>query len=87
MEAHKLVRIRPAGAPDKDAAATQIDQIEKDLRAGDLAAALSARQQLPAPALALSADWAAAAQTRLDAEAAAKAELAQALQDLTKTKS
>ena len=35
----------------------------------------------------LSADWATAAQTRLDAEAAAKAELAQALQDLAKTKS
>lgn len=87
MEAHKLVRIRPAGAPDKDAAATQIDQIEKDLRDGDLAAALSARQLLPAPALALSADWATAAQTRLDAEAAAKAELAQALQALAKTKS
>ena len=87
MEAHKLVRIRPAGAPDKDAAATQIDQIEKDLSAGDLAAALSARQQLPAPALALSADWATAAQTRLGAEAAAKAELAQALQALAKTKS
>jgi hypothetical protein len=87
MEAHKLVRIRPAGAPDKDAAATQIDQIEKDLSAGDLAAALSARQLLPAPALALSADWATAAQTRLDAEAAAKAELAQALQALAKTKS
>jgi hypothetical protein len=86
-EAGKLVRIRPAGAPDKDAAAIQIERIGDDLRAGDLVAALAARQQLPAPALALSADWATAAQMRLDAEAAARAELAEALQSLTRAKS
>jgi hypothetical protein len=86
-QARKLIRIRPAGAPDKDATALQIEKIEKELRAGDLAAALADRQQLPAPALAVSADWAKLVQTRLDAETAARAELTDALQNLTKTKS
>jgi hypothetical protein len=86
-EARKLVRIRPANAPDRSAAETQIDAIEKDLRAGDMGAALKERQLLPAPALALSADWAAAVQARIDAEAAARAELDEALQNLVKTKS
>ncbi|MDI9848336.1 hypothetical protein QM467_09755 [Rhodoblastus sp. 17X3] len=86
-QARKLVRIRPAGAPDKDATALQIEKIEKELRSGDLAAALADRQQLPAPALAVSADWARLVQTRLDAETAARAELTDALQNLTKTKS
>lgn len=86
-QARKLIRIRPAGAPDKDATALQIEKIEKELRVGDLAAALADRQQLPAPALAVSADWAKLVQTRLDAETAARAELTDALQNLTKTKS
>lgn len=86
-QARKLVRIRPAGAPDKDATALRIEKIEKELRAGDLAAALADRQQLPAPALAVSADWANLVQARLDAETAARAELTDALQNLTKTKS
>jgi hypothetical protein len=86
-QARKLVRIRPAGAPDKDAVTLQIEKIEKELRAGDLSAALADRQQLPAPALAVSADWAGLVQTRLDAETAARAELSDALQNLTKTKS
>ena len=81
------MQIRPAGAPDKDATALRIEKIEKELRAGDLAAALADRQQLPAPALAVSADWANLVQTRLDAETAARAELTDALQNLTKTKS
>jgi hypothetical protein len=86
-QARKLIRIRPAGAPDKDATALQIEKIEKELRVGDLAAALADRQQLPAPALAVSVDWAKHVQTRLDAEMAARAELTDALQNLTKTKS
>lgn len=86
-QTRRFVRIRPAGAPDKDAAEQQVDKIAQDLRAGDLAKALADRQQLPAAALALTADWATAAQARLAAEAAAKAELAEALQNLTKTKS
>ncbi|WP_374546884.1 hypothetical protein [Rhodoblastus sp.] len=86
-QTRRFVRIRPAGAPDKDAAEQQVDKITQDLHAGDLAKALADRQQLPAAALALTADWATAAQARLAAEAAAKAELAEALQNLTKTKS
>jgi hypothetical protein len=86
-EARELVRIRPAGSADQDATAAEIAKIEKDLRAGDLTAALADRQQLPPPALNLSKDWAAAVQTRIDAVSAAKAELAAALRDLAETKS
>ncbi len=85
--AAKLVRIRPAGAPDDDATAARIERIEKDLARGDLADALTERSQFAASALALTADWAAAVQTRLDTEKAAKAELAAALQGLSKRKS
>ena len=81
------MRIRPSGAPDGDEQASRVDRIEKDLARGDLAAALAERAQLPAPALALSAEWAGGAQARLDAEEAAKAELTAALQALTKSKS
>jgi hypothetical protein len=83
----KMVKIRPASAPDEDATAARIDRIEKDLARNDIAGALAERAQLPAPALSLTADWASAAQARLDAEEAAKAELAQALQNLSKSKS
>jgi cytoskeletal protein RodZ len=85
--AKKLVRVRPAGAPDGDATAARIEQVEKNLARGDIGAALAERAQLPATALALSADWAKSAQARLDAEEAAKAELASALQNLSKSKS
>ncbi len=84
--AGKLVRIRPAGAPDKDAAGMQIDKIEKDLRSGNLATALADRQKLPPQAFALSSNWAASAQTRIDAESAAKEEFAEAMQNLSKGK-
>ncbi len=89
LESHaaKLVRIRPAGAPNGDATAARIERIENDLARGNLAGALTERSQFGAPALALTADWAAAAQTRLDAEMAAKAELDAALQGLSKRKS
>ncbi len=85
--ARTLVRISPANAPGADANAARIDRIGQDLARDDIAAALAERLQLPAPALALSADWAKAAQTRLDAEAAAKAQVDEALQNLSKTKS
>jgi hypothetical protein len=87
IRAEKLVRIRPAGAPDDDETVNRVTRIEKDLARGDLVAALAERAQLPAPALALTANWAAGAQARLDAEQAAKAELAAALQGLSKSKS
>jgi hypothetical protein len=85
--AEKLVRIRPAGPPDGDETVICVGRIEKDLARGDIAAALAERAQLPAPALAITADWAASAQAHIDAEQAAKAELAAALQSLSKSKS
>jgi hypothetical protein len=85
--AEKLVHIRPDGAPGDAEAANRIGRIEKDLARGDIAAALTERAQLPAPALVVTAAWAAKAQTRIDAELAAKAELAAALQELSKSKS
>ena len=65
----------------------RVGRIEKDLARGDIAAALAERAQLHAPALAITADWAASAQAHIDAELAAKAELAAALQGLGKSKS
>jgi hypothetical protein len=85
--AEKLVRIRPASAPDEAETVIRVGRIEKDLARGDIAAALAERAQLPAPALAITADWAASAQAHIDAELAAKAELAAALQGLSKSKS
>jgi hypothetical protein len=85
-EARRLVRVRPAAAPETEASVTQIHKIENDLRSGDLNSALADREKLPANALALSADWATAAQARLDAEAAARAELSDALQNLNRAK-
>lgn len=84
---NKMVKVRPVGAPDQDAVASRIDRVEKDLLHNDIAGALSERAQLPASALSVTADWASAAQARLDAEEAAKAELAQSLQNLSKSKS
>jgi hypothetical protein len=85
--AEKLVHIRPDSAPGDAEAAARIERIEKDLARGELAAALTERAQLPAPALVVTAAWAAKAQTRIDAELAAKAELAAAMQELSKSKS
>ncbi len=85
-EARKLVRIRPAGSAEQDAAAATVATIEKDLRAGDLAAAFAERQQLPPAARSLSDRWAAGVKARIDAESAAKAELNAALRYLTKIK-
>ncbi|WP_294539293.1 hypothetical protein [uncultured Rhodoblastus sp.] len=83
----KLVRIRPADAPDRDETSIRVGRIDKSLARGDIAAALAERAQLPAPALAITAGWAASAQAHLDAELAARAELAAALQGLNKSKS
>ena len=77
--AKKLVRVRAAGAPDGDGTGALVDGVEQKLLRGDLAAALAERAQLPAPALAVTADWAKVAQARLDAEQAAKAELSDSL--------
>jgi hypothetical protein len=84
--ARNFVRIRPVGSAEQDAAAATVAMVEKDLRAGDLAAALAERQQLPPAARSLSDRWAAGVQARIDAESAAKAALNAALRNLTRTK-
>lgn len=83
--AEKLVKVRAVGSL-QDQAAGHVAQATKDLNAGDLAGALAEQAQLPEPARAVSADWAKAAQARLDAEQAAKAEVEAALQNLSKSK-
>lgn len=86
--AEKLVKIRPVGAPESnDETGARLKKIEQNLRRGDIAAALEERLHLPDAALVLSADWAKGAQARLDAELAAKAELSEALQALSKSRS
>ena len=85
--AKKLVRVRPVGAPDEDGISGSIAHIEIALDHGDLATALKERAKLPGPAQTISADWARMAQARLDAEDAARAELADAFNMLGKRKS
>jgi hypothetical protein len=87
VRAEKLVKVHAVGAPESDdETAARLKRIEQDLRRGELAAALGERLHLPEPALVLSADWAKGAQARLDAEMAAKAELSEALQALSKSR-
>ncbi len=84
--ARRLVRVRRVGAPEGDVTAIRVARMRRDLSRRDLAAALAQRARLPAPARAVSADWAKSAQARLDAEEAAKAELAAAMRALSKSK-
>jgi hypothetical protein len=87
VRAEKLVKIRPVDAPEGDGeTGARLKRIEADLRRGDVSAALEERSRLPEPAVVLSADWAKGAQARLDAELAAKAELSEALQALSKSR-
>jgi hypothetical protein len=83
----KLVKISPADAPDDEQTGARLKRIEQKLLRGDIAGALAERTLLPEPALLLSADWAKGAQTRLDAELAAKAELAEAMEAFGRNKS
>jgi hypothetical protein len=85
--AKKLVRVHPVGAPNEDGMSGAVAHIETALDHGDLAAALKERATLPEPAQAISADWARMAQSRLDAESAARAELTDAFNMLGKRKS
>jgi hypothetical protein len=87
----KMVRVRPAGSAEPggsamDQAARQVATALKLLRAGDLAGAVAEEGRLPEPARAVAADWAKAANDRLAAEVAAKAEVEAALVGLTKAK-
>ncbi len=82
----RLVKVRAAGGAEAQAAA-HVKGALKALGLGDLSGALAEQAQLPEAARALSADWARAARARLDAEAAAQAEVAAAVQNLTKSRS
>jgi hypothetical protein len=83
--AKQVVRVRPVGGVDETTA--RLERIGKDIDRRDLAAALSEIAILPEKARALASDWVKAAQTRLDAEDAAKAELADSVQGLSKSRS
>lgn len=86
-DASSLVRVRPVGAPRGDNPTALIAQIEDALGHGDVAAALSAWNQLPATAKKVTGDWASAARARLKADTAAHALLADAIQRLGRSKS
>ena len=83
----KLVKISPADAPDDEQTGARLKRIEQKLLRGDIAGALAERSLLPEPAIVLSADWAKGAQTRLEAEMAAKAELSEAMDAFGRNKS
>jgi hypothetical protein len=83
----KLVKISPADEPDNEQTGERLKRIEQKLLRGDIAGALAERSLLPEPAILLSADWAKGAQARLEAEMAAKAELAEAMEAFGRNKS
>jgi hypothetical protein len=90
LQAHKLVKVHPVGstapgASPEEAAAAHVAKAIKSLKAGDLAGAVAEEAQLPAASRAVSADWAKAANARLGAERAARAEFEAALQNVGKT--
>lgn len=82
----KLVHIRGEDAPAPIDPAGPVAAVETALQAQNFSGALKARLGLPAPALVATADWARAVQAKIDAELAARAEIAAALQNLAKTK-
>jgi len=82
-----LVRVRPVGAPTGDDPTALIARIEGALGHGDVAAAVSAWEQLPAAAKTVTGDWASAARARVAADSAAHALLADAIDRLGRSKS
>jgi hypothetical protein len=85
--ASSLVRVRPVGAPTGDDPAAIIARIEDALGRGDVAASVSAWDQLPAPAKSVTGDWASSARARVEADSAAHALLADAIDRLGRSKS
>lgn len=77
-----LVRVRPTGEAEGDAPADLFARMMRSLQRGDVAAALKEREILPDRAKAASANWAKRAQSRVDAEQAARALLADQVQKL-----
>lgn len=82
--AASLVRIRPAGETAGEDAAALISRIEAALQRGDLTEALSAFDRLPLEAREPARDWAARARQRVEADAAARGLLDQALETLAR---
>ncbi|MBB4196762.1 hypothetical protein CCR94_11190 [Rhodoblastus sphagnicola] len=89
LETHasKLVKLRAAGptAPavsPEDQAAAHVAKALKLLNAGDLAGAVAEQAMLPEASRAVTADWASAANVRLAAEGAARAEFEAALRNV-----
>lgn len=85
--ASSLVRVRPVGAATGNDPAALVARIEDALGHGDVAAAISAWDQLPAPAKNVTGDWASDARARVAADAAAQAILAAAIDRLGRSKS
>jgi hypothetical protein len=85
--ASSLVRVRPVGEATGNDPAALVARIEGALGHGDVAAAISAWDQLPAPAKSVTGDWASDARARVAADAAAQAILAAAIDRLGRSKS
>lgn len=70
QSARSLVTIRPSGPAEGDTPQAKVWRIGDRLEEGDLQAALSAWQALPAPARAASGDWGNELRNRVEADAA-----------------
>lgn len=82
--AASLVRITPVGESAGEDASALVGRIEAALNRGDVAGALALYDRLPAESKAPARDWAARARQRLDAEAAARALVDEALDKLAR---
>lgn len=82
--ASSLVRIRPVGDTAGDDAPALIGRIEAALRRDDVSGALASYDRLPAEAKEPAKDWAALARQRVDAEAAARSLIDEALDKLAR---
>jgi hypothetical protein len=82
--AASLVRIRPAGESAGEDAPALVSRIEGALQRGDVAEALALYDRLPAEVKEPGRDWATRARQRVDAEAAARGLLDEALDKLAR---
>ncbi len=83
----KVVEITPLGEAPGDDPPALVSQIEAALDRGDIGGAMALWARLPEPARKASEDWAATAQTRLAADAAAQGVLNDAMAKLAADKS
>ena len=86
-KAKSLVKVQPMGAQSGSSAAAVYSRVEAALQRGDLAEAAKASDALPDAGKTIAADWRAAAQRRLKAEAAARALLTESIAALGRSKS